>query len=793
MEQKKNKIILTGLFFLLATPFFCVADSNVTDSSHFAIPSGCGVSISDSAAGDITCKGWEKGSQVSTEGIDVAACICANTCLSIPTNHYYYDNPIAKTKQTDASKITLPVVLAWNNIPGWQNDSGEYLATMDDIGVKSSITSNGFGARSYVLEIDNTDGVINDSPSLGGIFRQVLTTNEFNPTEKYYPCFFNSGRTIKWRVRPCCKEDGSYCLPEDQAPWWTFTTSYAPEPIIAKDPDWNGSNGATGVAFKGFQIKWCRVFLWNSKQWAKSYQLMATSDEKGAGTQNCHPLLISDNQCKPDDILADSRVGDVNYVIDPQDSIAKNIFPIQGRQDPALFTRDRAYVWKMKTCFDDSASSCSDWGQAWKFSTKTDPIGVPEAISPKNDPQGNQPVGLPVNLSWSIPDGANSFIYQTSFMTGDQNTAYPTAPNNGTSESLRSKFDADNLAADTQYQWKVQACSQFNSQNCDGWSNWFSFRTTGRPPKAGSLATTSGIPATFSWEAVPGAKSYKFNLGKTGTNGKTTVLNNASLLLDPKYSLGYPDIDQNQTYVWKIQTCAHADGTVCGAWSQQKTLTTQALPAMANPNPGNSSTIYADQLSQKISWNKNPGASAYHYTISLTSPSETRPCVQDKIEKTTMVTSDMVELKCLGTYQFNVQPCVDSACASVGPTSTWKFTLSQKVPANKSVFAICGASYDDPSTLWNEREACQPKHLLLLIKVALDFLLFRLSLLLLPILALVTGVIFYSQLKTPDIWEKVISAWKAIGIGYALLIFAWIIVGILLQIAGYSGLWFKIL
>ena len=312
-------------------------------------------------------------------------------------------------------------------------------------------------------------------------------------------------------------------------------------------------------------------------------------------------------------------------------------------------------------------------------------------------------------------------------------------------------------------------------------------------PKPKSLAVTSGIPATFSWEAVPGAKSYNFYLAKAGASGKITILANPALLLDPKYSLGYPDIDQAQTYTWKIQTCAHADGTVCGAWSQEKTLATQALATVTTPGPADGATIYADQLSQKISWNKNPGASAYHYIITLTTSNEAQACTQDKIEKTTTMTSDLVDLNCLGIYQFTVQPCVDSACASVGPTSTWKFTLSQKIPASKSAFAICGASYDNPDTPWNEREACQPKHLLLLIKIALDFLLFQLSLLLLPIMALITGLIFYSQFKTPDTWEKVISAWKAIGIGYGLLIFAWIIVGILLQIAGYSGLWFKIL
>ena len=779
------KIFFILIFVFVAPIIYAAEDENIQTTDYFEIGNDCGVSIGDDKSGNITCKPWQKGSQTSYMGVSTGSCVCDYSCLPTPPDHYYYDDPIAKTRQTDEKNITLPVVLAWDHIEAWENEQGEYVAYWGEVGRgwTEPVTSKVFGARSYVLEIDNTNGdAINDSDSAGGIFSRVLRTPEFNPTKEFYPCFFNSGRTIKWRVRPCCKEDGSYCLPQDQAPWWEFTTSYAPEPIVAADPDWNGSQGATGISFKGFQINWCRVYLFDSNQYAKSYRLMVSSDEKGGNTLNCHPLMVSGGQCKDDNILADSKTGEV-----------VTSFPIQGRQDHNLFTRNRTYVWKMKTCFDDTAAKCSDYGQSWKLSTRSDQIGSPSAVTPKDDPQDVELVGLSVALSWTIPNGANSFIYQTSFASGDKNTPIASVPNIESSTVEKNTFDADNLKPNTQYKWRAKACAKFDSVDCDDWSDWFVFRTTGRPPKSDSINSTSGIPATFSWEAVPGAKSYNFSLAKKGSLAKTIVLNSSEMLRDPKYTLDYPDIDQDKSYSWRVQTCAHSDGKVCGDWSDEKTLNTKKILGATNIKPGNGSIIYADQPAQKFSWDAVSEARAYRFILTLSTSNEKQTCVQNKIEKIITTPSQIADLNCLGIYKLTIQPCTDSACESGGPVNESKFTLGQKVPTSKSTFAICGTGYNDPDTPWNEREACQPKHLPLMAKVTVDFLLFKLSIFLLPIMALVTGLIFYSHFKTPETWGKVKLAWKSAGIGYAILVFAWIIVGILLQIMGYSGLWFKIL
>lgn len=784
-----KKILLFAVILAAAgiyvTPGNCVASS-------FTISDACQGTVSGSS-GSVDCSSWQKGSQANYKGIDVGTCICANTCLATPPNHYYYDNPVDKTRQNDENKITLPVVLAWDEVPGWQKTDGSYIWYWPEwsVGGSDSATSDVFAARSYLLEIDNTNSNLNDSKSAGGTFRKVLTTNEFNPQSLFYPCFFNAGTTYKWRVRPCCNEDGSNCQPESQSTWWTFTTSDAPEPIDPKDPNWNGSGGATEVSFDGLQVKWCRAFFQKTKKLASSYKLNVTSDESGA--QECHPLMKIDGMCKDDEILPDPVTGQV-YVFVDTDNIPKVPYPTfdQARQDHALFTRDRTYVWKVQSCYDDIAQECSDYGQAWTFTTKHDPIGTPEAHLPADDTTGGKLVGLPVSITWTMPDGANSFVYETSFISGSRNTSQTTAPNTTTSANDVALFDADNLKPSTTYKWRVRACSNFNSTNCDEWSPWFSFITTGRPPKANTLVATSDIPASFSWEAVEGAKSYNFSLQAAGGDPKITVINNQEILKKPAFVVNYPNIDQDTTYYWKVQTCAHNDGTVCGDWSAENSITTGEITTPLASSPAQGETVYADQLNHQFSWSEIKGSEAYHFKLTLVNPAEEN-CEQKEIEGITKQTVITEQMNCLGEYTMAVEACVDSQCKSVSPKGEWSFTLDQRTPTSKNSLAVCGSGYDNPDTPWNEREECTPKHIVLFVKIFIDFLLFKLSIFLLPFMIVATAGLFYSPFGTPGLLERVKTTWKAIGIGYLLLFFAWVIVGILLSIIGFQGLWWKIL
>jgi hypothetical protein len=714
---------------------------------------------------------------------------CNNNCLTtnnvnLPKNPFWYDDP---TKNNDAAankgntNDTLPIVLDWE-VNSWKADAST---------LKYAVQN--YGTNSFYIEIDNQNNQLLDPDKVANatynattkIFGKCLDHDYFNSRDDGAPCFFRAGKqNITYRVKACCAADCTNCGP--LVPF-SFSTGEFTEPKSPLDPDWNGPMGAAGLSSKKLQVEWCKTWVTKTSpnDWAKSYKLMVSSDESSAGQQSCHPLLISNNQCIDAGIVADTSSNDVT-----------TFYPIESRKDLNLFSRDRIYVWKMKSCFDTSSAQCGDYGQSWKFSTKNELIGTPDSISPQNDLLGTTTVSLPISMSWTIPDGSNSFVFESNFISGGQNINGNSIPASNSAASLKNKFDAPNLAVNTAYKWRVKACSQFNSQDCDDWSAWFNFRTTGRPPKQESLKQTATIPTTFSWEAVPGAKSYNFSLANSSNVTATSTISGAASLANPKYTLGYPTIDQAESYNWKVQTCAHADGSVCGAWSNLAPFSTPQLTAIdttaTSTNPCNNCTVYSQTTARNISWYAVPGASAYHYVLTLITPTEIN-CVQNPIEKTVLAPLDLVQLNCLGTYQLIVHPCVDSACRSKGPQSQWQFVLAQQIPANRPALAICGLDYDLPDTAWNEREACQPKHVFLLGKVAIDFALFKLTLYLLPLLALITGLIFYSSFKTPEVWEKVRGIWKAIGIGLAILFLAWIIVGIILQIVGFTGLWWKII
>jgi hypothetical protein len=274
------------------------------------------------------------------------------------------------------------------------------------------------------------------------------------------------------------------------------------------------------------QLRWCAAKLPAEYQtsdkvaYAKSYKLMVLSDEKEKNALKCHPLLSSTGKCKAEDVIVDPQL--------PDNSVVK--YPEQSRQHFALFTRDRLYDWSVQTCFDDIAYKCGGGSQSWKFTTKIELIGVPGAVSPKNDPNGIEPVGLPLAITWTIPDGANSFVYQASFLPGSKKVDWPTVPNEKMNANEKKLFDADNLKPDTEYKWRVKACAYFNSSDCDSWSEWFVFRTTGRPPKPETMKVEGNVPAIFSWEAVPGAKSYNFSLFKSSGETKTALLNDIEFL-----------------------------------------------------------------------------------------------------------------------------------------------------------------------------------------------------------------------------------------------------------------------
>jgi len=108
----------------------------------------------------------------------------------------------------------------------------------------------------------------------------------------------------------------------------------------------------------------------------------------------------------------------------------------------------------------------------------------------------------------------------------------------------------------------------------------------------------------------------------------------------------------------------------------------------------------------------------------------------------------------------------------------------------------CGRSSDNPDTPWNERDSCQFKHLFILFKNIIDFLLWRVTLIILLLLVIATAIIFYFSIGAPALIIDSRGVWRAAGKGYAIIFMSWIIINLVLNILGYQigifGQWWQI-
>ena len=616
-------------------------------------------------------------------------------------------------------------------------------------------------------------------------------------------CMFKSNRAYTWHVKACCDAGGTSCGPESD---WSFTTSPAPEPKLPYDPDWAGPGRSINLTKEQIEkLKWCEIddqLEWQGADGNRynyhettvegeeyyrplTYKVLVYYKKEEGGEDLCHPNLKREGECH-------------ELILTPDEAAGELFPPFQfWDKDHIFFTKLTPYAWKVAACKDISANYCTDYSQFWRFSAEDFILDKPQVVSPPNDEV--TPVGLPVLISWSSPY-AMSWNYEVSGGIGQ-----------GKTSTHNVSFDWPQLQLNTVYSWKVQPCWDFESKDCeDIWSDTYFFKTTGRPPnliKPGG--SNISIPVIFEWESVPGAKSYWFKIQGDGLNKEVVVE-------ESKTSLDYPDLHQETDYSWQVKTCAKEkeeacvkNQTCCGAWSSAN-FTTFKLGTPSNPSPPDNQKVFTYEMPGNFSWEPVPYARYYKYTINYVSKSAdeaTEECQPQEriVEKIVTQPSDFVSLNCLGEYEWQVTACLDAGCQETGdPSSIWLFELVQSggpggggfVGSLTGGLVPCGRTFDDPNTPWNERDSCQIKHIFILIKSIIDFLLWKLAPLLLVFLLVYTGAIYYLAMGAPEAIARVKSLWRAAGIGYLLIFIAWNIVSFALTLFGYRvgifGPWWKI-
>ncbi len=700
------------------------------------------------------CEDWQKCDPSEAVG---GKCYCDGSCLEKPKDPVYYNNPeyVHQPQHTVGDKdVKLPVKLEWTDVPGWKNKGGPGAHKKDP-----------YGPQSYVIALKNTAVL----PNAEEEYTKVLPESEFNSVSDGQPCLLKSAAEVPWNVKACCNTDGTNCGP---TAYFSFTTSSAPEPKAPYDPDWVGDKAAENLGVhtdvNTLKLEWCPL------RDVMAYRLLAyTVDGK---EEKCIHALSQGKDCKPYDIMTANGAG-----IPP--TSLKN-------SDTGFFTKDFTYSWTVQGCKGLDGINCTDWSQKWKFKLNDFALEPPSLYAPPDDPEGKTPVGLPVKFAWDGKAGSNSYIFD---LTG---VALTNEEKNRKISTVT--IDYPKLQLDKIYTWRVKPCWDYESKECEdaAWSKTFTFRTTGRPPIPESMkpeGSNVGLPAIFTWENVPGAKSFVFQIEGNGINLERTVI-------DPKVAdIGSPDLKPEKTYVWKVKTCAREAGELCGEWSETKSITISAIGAPTNPNPPDGSTIYSDELPKDLTWDKVDGAGAYRTTITYTAKDadETSECpTGTSKEQIVLGPAHQISSSCLGTYVWQVQSCLDTECKLLGGTGPeWTLNIKQNPDNAKTTggLVICGRNYDNPDTSWNERNACNIGHIFLMLQVIFEFFLFRLSIVILVILVLITGVIFYTSLGDAATIQRVKSLWRAAGLGYLIVLFGWVVVSVLLTVLGFQfGSWWKI-
>jgi hypothetical protein len=613
---------------------------------------------------------------------------------------------------------------------------------------------------------------------------KVLDKSEYNILEEHGSCFLKPNRTYEWQVRGCCDAGGESC-----GAWsgpWKFTTNAAPEPKLPYDPDWNGPERIEEISEEEAEkLVWCEIddpvlyeeiTVFGEKYYRPlSYNTLIYYLEEDL----CHPQLSVGEQCIPNLLSPDERLGEKL----PPDEF-NDYYKI-------FFTKETPYAWKIAACKDSHGFDCTDYSQLWKFETGDWSLSA-TLVAPPDDDQ--TPIGLPAVLRWTS-GGANSFNYEVVGVESDM------------VETANVTLDYPQLNLNTVYSWRVQPCLDYEAEECeDTWFGPWSFKTTGQPPQLNYPKEDNiPLPVRFEWEPVGGARSYVFKINGPGLSIEEPTEK-------AEFSLDYPDLKQETTYIWQVKTCARGEGNVCGQYSSPQSFRTFKLDQPTELAPENSGEIYTYQPLYNISWQPVQGARFYQYEVTFTSAdpedpktAQCQPLLGQKIvsdpENIVPRPSASLPLACWGDYQWQVRACLDEQCQDSGDFSSgqsFSFVAMEAPPGEGFGLVPCGRSTYNPDTPWDETEKCQIKHLFIMLFILIDFFLWKVIPWVLVLLAVASGVIFYfsAKMEAPDPLAKVKSLWRSAGIGLIIIFSAWFIISLFLTIFGYQvgvfGQWWQI-
>ncbi len=671
------------------------------------------------------------------------SCACRGGCYPAPPASALFDLDKVETDLKNVfdpqGKVKLPLISDWKD---WQNWEGW------DI--------NGCSVNSYQYQFQGGGEIITKCTTLS---EAVLKD-----------CTLKSNTDYSWQVRACldsgCGDCGSWSSSQ------SFSTSLSPEPLKPYDPDWQGPNGAENVSIPT-EFKWCDTTPYTN---TKTYYVRLY---KEGVFYYPFPIEEEGGALRPETVF-----------------------------DVDVLTKYTGYEWEVANCATkdntkcginctekQEGSDCGDYSQKWKFTTGEITLPAPNIISPKTQ-NGIPVVNYSDNLSWEPLGLYGVAAYYYEIKRGQDIITASPVPIEITSVSFADFWQK--LYYDETYTAEVKSCWNEAGTKCDRGTE-ITFKTTGAAPNLifpDQNAQSVVIPVNLNWDDVPGALSYKYqivsdptfvNILKIGTTTKSEGL------------VDYPTLKQNIEYYWRVSSCADKDGRFCAdlenIWSTVRNFTTFTLTVPSNPVPANGDEFPTSE--RYFKWDKVLGAKFYQYKADLAGTERIPPTIvpasaaPQTVENAFLSVEKMLEL---GVYTWQVKACLDENCMESGAFSgPWQFTLVQGECQRSLV--PCGRNCDVFGTPWNEREPCQLRHFFLLFKNILDFILWTLIPIILVLLALASGLIYYFSMGDVSAMARVKSIWKLTGIGCLIIFSAWFIINWLLLFLGFQvqifGRWWQ--
>ncbi|MBI2123700.1 MAG: hypothetical protein HYU04_00385 [Candidatus Wildermuthbacteria bacterium] len=660
------------------------------------------------------------------------------------------------------------------------------------------------------------------------------------------PADLEPGATYFWHVRSCADLNTNEIIdPADEcgeySDQWSFTFLLKPPDVVSPADsniglpvrfDWKEVTGSESYFIRG-EIRFGEGLLGGilnnfigGLPWFARLGVNFLLGKMGVGKEaiTCPYALGYETE------------GEQGCISLPVNKGENQILPLSYADEECLFTKDTKYEWQIASCLGENGSFCGAYSDKTSFTTNDTYNGTPGFVIPApilqapfydlENPAAIPPVVAPQNfLSW---EGHKcSHIYKV-IITRENDGKKIEAVEMGSigldSEAVQEIWNA----LDSVYTWQVKPCFMGDGQDitCEETvSRAWKFRTTGAfpTPQEPNDTTTVKIPVLLRWKQTDPATAYAYEISKnaaTKTDGSFQNATKKGVATQEQAELFYEKnvMEPGAQYWWHVKTCVDEKGEKCGPWSSALQFSTFSLIAPSTPTPPNGEQLV---LTDPVSWNKTDAANAYQYhleyacrdaketssackayeTTTKACPDETLHAV---IEQEATVSSNSFTLPyCMGKYTWAVRSCLNNDCS--GPAETrsgfsnnsipWTLRAVQPPPTGVGLVP-CGKLTNEPATPYDETDSCQPKHILLLLQNLLDFILWKISLFVLLVLAVMTGATSYFSLGGPNALARIKTVFKSFFVGFLLLMFAWMLVNIILMLLGFQpeffGRWWEI-